>query len=138
MYKFVSFRHVIVMTAGIAALLVIYLISAATLNAQTSNGPAIGAYAQPLGNQSNIDAIVELERTLGTTVPIVRGFNQWEDSIGQDKPFHRFVRDGGRDLTVSVKPVRNDGSIIRWAAIANAQPGSTIYREIQDLSLIHI
>ena len=123
-----------VMLAAVGALFVIILANLTTASAQTGSGPIIGAYAQPLGGQSNIDAILELERTLGTTVPIVRGFNQWEDSIGEDKPFHRWVRDGGRDLTVSVKPVRANGSIIRWADIANAQPGSTIYREIQEMA----
>ena len=134
MQKIVSIRYISVIVAGAIALAVIILSGSATADAQAGGTTAIGAYAQPLGSQSNIDAVIELENTLGTTLPIVRGFNQWDDSIGEDKPFHRWVRDGGRDLTISVKPTRNNGSTVRWADIANAQPGSQIYREIQDMA----
>ena len=103
-------------------------------SAQTGGGPLIGAYAQPINGQSNIDAILELEETLGTTLPIVRSFGQWDDLIGADKPLHTFVRDGGRELVISVKPTRSNGTDIAWSAIANAQPGSTLYREIQAMA----
>lgn len=119
---------------GLTAVLLLLLVGSATANAQTNNAPIIGAYAQPLGAQSNIDAIIALEQTLGTTLPMVRSFEQWESSLGEDKPLHRFVRDGGRDLALSVKPERSDGTEIPWADIANAQPGSALHTEIQQMA----
>ncbi len=128
-------------SARLTALLV--LVSSAALvlvtapapaNAQQGEGPIIGAYAQPINGQSNIDAIIELEETLGTTLPIVRSFGDWDDTIGADKPLHTFVRDGGRDLVISVKPTRDNGSDISWSAIASAQPGSTLYQEVQTMA----
>ncbi len=121
---------------GVGALTGALLVAAAptTAAAQTSNGPTIGAYAQPINGQSNIDAIVELEQTLGTTLPIVRAFSDWDDTIGADKPLHVFTRDGGRELALSVKPTRQDKTDIPWASIAAAQPGSRIYQEIQTMA----
>ncbi len=119
---------------GLVAVALLLTVGSTSVDAQTSDGPIIGAYAQPIGGQSNIDAIVALEDTLGTTLPIVRAFEQWESSIGEDKPLHRFVRDGGRDLAVSVKPERRDGTEIPWADIANARPGSVLYSEIQGMA----
>ena len=98
--------------------------------AQAATGPIIGAYAQPTPGQSNIDAVIELEQTLGTTLPMVRGFSKWDAFIGADKPLHVFVRDGGRDLMVSVKPTTRDGVDIPWVDIATAQPGSPVYDQI--------
>lgn len=121
---------------GVVALAGALLVTAAPTpaDAQAGSAPTIGAYAQPINGQSNIEAVQELERTLGTTVPIVRGFNDWDDTIGADKPLHTFIRDGGRELAISVKPTRNNGTDIRWAEIANAQPGSTLYRDIQNMA----
>ncbi len=130
MVSYISFRKLFVILVGISTLTAFFLYSNTTAEAQANRTPTIGAYAQPLGSQSNIDAVLELEATLGTKLPMVRGFNRWEDKIGQDKPFHRFVRDGGRDLTISVKPVRRNGDVIPWAQIANARPGSALYADM--------
>jgi len=97
-----------------------------------ANGVTFGAYAQPTGDQSNTDAIIALENSLGRKLPMVRGFSDWDDKVGEDKKFHRWVRDGGRQLLVSIKPKRNDGTKVRWPDIAAAQPGSRIYNEIVD------
>ncbi|NNC81683.1 MAG: hypothetical protein HKN94_16180 [Acidimicrobiales bacterium] len=97
-------------------------------------GVTFGAYAQPVGGENNTDAIIKLENTLGRTLPMVRGFSDWDDKMGEDKKFHRWVRDGGRQLMVSVKPVRNDGSQVRWPSIASASAGSRLYNEIVDLA----
>ncbi|MFT7474058.1 MAG: hypothetical protein ACI81L_000974 [Verrucomicrobiales bacterium] len=98
------------------------------------NGIIFGAYAQPINGQTNEQAIGLLERELGGTLPMVRAFGDWDDALGRDKPLHRWVKSAGRDLMVSVKPRRDDGSIVTWSQVANAQPGSRIYREMQDLA----
>lgn len=102
-------------------------------DAQT-NGIILGAYAQPIDGQTNQEAFEKLEGTLGTQLPMIRAYAEWDDGVGQDKPLHRWARDGGRELFVSVKPKREDGSIVTWNEITNAQPGSRIYGEMQTLA----
>lgn len=99
-----------------------------------SNGVSFGAFTRPANGQSNITALEALERDLGTKLPLVRDFSDWDDNIGADHSLHRWVRDGGRDLAVSVKAQRDNGEVVTWRSIANAQPGSRIYREMQDLA----
>ena len=99
-----------------------------------SNGVAFGAYAAPIDGLTNQTAIEELEDQLGVALPMVRTFGDWDDSIGQDKPLHRWIRDGGRELMASVKPRRENGQEVPWRNIANAQPGSKVYNEMLDLA----
>ncbi len=112
----------------------LFTVTAPPAEAQGTPGPTLGAYAQPIGNESNIDAFVKLEAQLGTTLPMIRAFAEWDDAIGADKPLHMWAHNGDRDLFVSVKPQRSDGSIITWRQVANAQPGSRIYGEMQALA----
>lgn len=128
-------RRFIVLLFAIAAISVATsTVDSVPADAQGTSGPLLGAYAEPVGNESNIDAIVKLEGQLGTTLPMVRAFSNWDDRVGPAKPLHRWTRDGGRDLFLSVKAKRQDGSIITWSQIAQAQPGSRIYREMQALA----
>ena len=100
----------------------------------SANGVSFGAFAKPINGQTNITAIEELERQLGTQIPVVRGFNRWDDNIGAEHNFHRWVGNSSRDLVVSVNARRRNGEVVTWRAIANAQPGSRIYGEMQDLA----
>ncbi len=99
-----------------------------------SNGVAFGAYAAPIDGLTNQTAIEELEDQLGVTLPMVRTFGDWDDAIGQDKPLHRWIRDGDRELMASIKPKRENGEEVLWRDIANAQPGSKIYNEMVALA----
>jgi len=99
-----------------------------------SNGVSFGAFSRPVNGQNNIAALEALENDLGTTLPLIRGFSNWDDNIGNGHSLHRWARDGDRDLIVSVKAQRNNGEVVTWRSIANAQPGSRIYREMQDLA----
>lgn len=96
--------------------------------AQTEDGVLFGAYAQPEGSQTAIQAMQSLESDLGTRLPIVRSFGDWDDNL--DNRFNNWAVDGGRRLMISVAPQRNNGSQISWRAIANARPGSTIHNEM--------
>lgn len=126
---------------GLAAIVAVALAGAllqlgtsSPVEAQGATAPILGAYAQPVGNESNIDAIVKLERTLGTTLPMVRAYSDWDDTIGPEKPLHKWTKDGGRDLFLSIKPQRQNGQVVTWQQVANAQPGSQVYREMQALA----
>ena len=98
------------------------------------NGVAFGAYAAPVNGLTNQTAFEKLERQLGSKLPMVRTFSDWDDGIGQDKGLHRWARDGDRQLMASVKPKRNNGQEVRWSDIANAQPGSKIHDEMLALA----
>ncbi len=98
------------------------------------DGVSFGAYAAPVDGLTNQTAIEELEQQLGTTLPVVRTFGKWDGAIGEDKKFHRWIRDGDRQMMVSVKPQRSNGQEVRWGSIASAQPGSKIHDEIVALA----
>ena len=99
-----------------------------------SNGVGFGAFVKPVNGQTNITAIQNLERELGAELPVIRAFSNWDDNIGADHNLHRWVKDNDRDLLVSIKAQRDNGAVIKWRDIANAQPGSTLYKDMQRLA----
>ena len=99
-----------------------------------SNGVGFGAFVKPVNGQTNITAIQNLERQLGAELPVIRAFSNWDDNIGADHNLHRWVKDNDRDLLVSIKAQRDNGAVIKWRDIANAQPGSTLYKDMQRLA----
>ncbi len=99
-----------------------------------SGGVTFGAFAKPINGQSNITAFENLERQLGTDLQLVRAFSQWDDNLGADHSLHRWVKNNDKDLVVSVKAQRENGDVVSWRSIANANPGSRIYGEMQDLA----
>ena len=100
--------------------------------AQSADGVLFGAYAQPRGGETSIQAVQNLESSLGTRLPIVRSFQGWNDNL--DNRFNNFAVDGGRRLMISIKPERNNGSEVSWRSIADARPGSTIHNEMVALA----
>ena len=124
------------MACGLALLLIAGSLTTGFVNEAEAldNGVAFGAYAAPVDGLTNTTAIEKLERQLGTTLPMVRTFSKWDDAIGEDKKFHRWIRDGDRQLMASVKPQRGNGQEVRWRDIANAQPGSKIHNEMVALA----
>lgn len=99
-----------------------------TADAQSADGVLFGAYAQPRGRETAIQAVQSLEADLGTRLPIVRAFADWDDNL--DNRFNNWVVDGGRRLMISVAPNRNSGSQVSWRAIADARPGSRIHNDM--------
>ncbi len=100
----------------------------------TTGRPILGAYAQPIDGRNNREALALLEQQLGARLGMVRAYSDWDDAVGPTKPLHQWTKDGGRELMLSVKPQRNDGTIITWNQVANAQPGSRVYGEMQTLA----
>ena len=123
----------------VALLIVVSIASWAILENTTeanalSGGVTFGAFAKPINGQTNITALENLEDELGTRIQLVRAFSKWDDNIGADHSLHRWAKNGDRDIVVSVKAERSNGAVVSWRSIANAQPGSQIYREMQDLT----
>ena len=91
-----------------------------TLQAQATNHIELGLSVQG----GNVGLLRDAEATIGREVDFVRSFSRWNDQFPTNA--QRTTLDD-RDLLLSVRPVRSDGSPIRWAAIANAQPGSALH-----------
>ncbi len=124
----------------VAIVLAIAMIATVAVIAQPDDADALddgvlfGSYARAVNGQTNIEAVEALEAQLGSKLPLVRTFSKWDEGIGEDKRMHRWARDGGRELMMTFVAERNNGQVIPWRNIANAQPGSTLYREIQELA----
>ncbi len=89
---------------------------------------AFGAYANRLPGESRIDAITNLELDLGRQLEIVRRFALWDEQFPAAEDL--FAEAGGRDLMLSVKPKRTDGTRVLWADIGAALPGDPLYDEM--------
>ncbi len=87
-------------------------------------GPLIGI-AVP---EARIETIEEIESEVEHRLHLVRVFLRWDDKVAETDI--GAIQGGGRAVHLSVRPVRSDGSPIPWAAIAAAQPGSTLHDEM--------
>ncbi len=74
------------------------------------------------------NGIRNLEDQLDRTFDAVRTFEQW-DSVFPDSE-ERLLLSQGRTLLVSIYPQRNNGSLLTWAQIAAATPGSALHDDI--------
>ena len=100
--------------------------------AQGNGGVLFGAFVNADDNQTQIEGYQELERQLGTKLPIIREFSTWEDNL--DNRLHNWIVDGDRQLMLSIKPIRDNGNKISWRSIANAKPGSRLHNEMVELA----
>ena len=97
-------------------------------DAATTNGVRFGSYVQPRNGDTTTEAVQQLEGSLGAEFPIIRGFHRWEQTLNNG--FNNWVASSDRTLMISVKPLRANGDIVRWADIASARPGSQIHNEM--------
>jgi hypothetical protein len=94
----------------------------------TSAGLEFGANATARSGESQQDAVLRLERTSGRHLDVVREFLNWDSPFPAS--FDTWLRDTDHTLILSVKSHTSRGTL-RWADIAAAQPGSTLYNQIQ-------
>ncbi|MEM7341620.1 MAG: hypothetical protein AAF467_23435 [Actinomycetota bacterium] len=77
---------------------------------------------------SDPEALAGLEADIAATVGVVRVFTRW------NTPFptadHQRLLDEGRTLHLSVRPRTDDGTVIAWRALADAEPGSDVYERL--------
>jgi len=72
------------------------------------------------------------EKALGGHMEGVRVYKHWGGTLFGKSQYQ--MRDTGHTLFVSVKAMRTGGGAIRFADIANAAPGSTLYRDMQSMA----
>jgi hypothetical protein len=97
-------------------------------NAADGQPLAWGAYPSPRSGESRQQAVERLERLAGRKLDVVRAFYRWNDAW--PGTYETWLRSTGHTLIMSVKASRADGTVVRWADIANAQPGSALYGDV--------
>ena len=103
--------------------LLVFIISTDQLGAQEQKAQ-VGVAVR----SSSLARFVEFETSIGRDVDVARHFALWDDEFPSAD---ETVLLSGRDMILSVKPVR-DGEPILWADIAAAQPGDPLYQDMVD------
>ncbi len=89
-----------------------------------------GAHASPVGNETRVEATSQLQASLGQQLSVVRRYLLWEEPPSQDALVSWTVAQGSTPF-ISVRPQRDDGSLVPWLDIALAAPGSPVDLEIR-------
>jgi hypothetical protein len=100
-------------------------------NAQATRSLIWGAHVRERDGQTAQQAVIELESLVGQRLRAVRVFSKWGDRVPDQ--FESWLGQTNRMMLFSVKPLRRDGTLIPWAAIADAEPGTVLYREMEQL-----
>lgn len=87
-----------------------------------------GARAKPRDGQTQEQAMLALEDVLGRRMDADRVFKRWDQLF--PAAYDRWTRDMGRTVFLSIRARRVNGDRIRWAAIADAKPGSALFKEM--------
>ncbi len=94
----------------------------------TPDGMDFGARVEQRGGEDAQDAVRRVEGEAGRQLDVVREFLVWDSPFPET--FHTWARDSGRTMILSVKSRRKDGSYVRWADIAAAEPGSALHTDV--------
>ncbi len=73
-------------------------------------------------------SILKNEQQLGRTMASVRIYDNWDTKF--PKGIHRWMREGGRTMYLSVKSEKENGTDIPWRQVADAPNGSEIHQNI--------
>jgi len=87
-----------------------------------------GARVEPTPGMSPRQSVEALEAELGTPLPLVSEYLDWDDSFPSS--YQQWLINSGHRLVLLVKLKRNDGSRPLWSKLAAAQPGDRLYREL--------
>jgi hypothetical protein len=75
-------------------------------------------------------ALAAIEQRAGARVGVVRVFARWDTDFPSSS--HQALLDEGRRIHLSVRPRTDAGTVIPWADIAAAQPGSPVHDRLQE------
>jgi glycosyl hydrolase family 26 len=87
-----------------------------------------GASATKRTGETDIQAVERTEAQVGRPLAVVRVFLTWNSTF--PNAYHRWLRDSGHTILLSVKPQRSGGVKIPWRDIADAPAGSALDAEI--------
>jgi Glycosyl hydrolase family 26 len=121
-------RISLLLTSLVCAALAVTSLSQPTAQA-TPSGMEFGAAPAPRSGETQQAAVLRFENSSGRHLDTVREFLNWDSPFPAS--FDTWLRDTDHTLILSVKSHRNNGTTVKWADIAAAQPGSTMYTQIQ-------
>lgn len=110
-------------TTTVLPAFLVSMISTGQLHAQ-QHRVQIGAAIE--GGSARV--LTDYESSIGRKTGAVRRYRTWDDRFPSSNDINLF---NGRDLVLSIKPSRN-GRPIRWADIARARPGDSLYQDMVD------
>ena len=94
----------------------------------TPDGMQFGARVGPRAGEDNQAAVLRMENAVGRKLNVVREFLVWNSPFPDS--YHTWLRDTDRKMILSVKSRRSNGTIVRYADVAAAQPGSTLHNDM--------
>ncbi len=100
----------------------------ATPASGTADGVLFGAHPARRSGESDQMALARFEQDTGRKLDVVRDFVLWDSEF--PNAYHSQLKDSGQPLILSVKSKRIDQTVIPFADVAAAQPGSPLYGEI--------
>ena len=118
--------------AGLCVLLAAAFVVSPRTDGAAQASVLFGSSAGQRGDESPRDAVERLESELGRKLAVVRVFKRWDAAFPTD--YERWLRESGHTIFLSVAAQRLDGSVVPWNAIADAQPGSSIYDHLVSLA----
>ncbi len=74
-------------------------------------------------------AVAAIEEEAGAQVGVVRVFARWDTTFPSAN--HQVLLDEGRRIHLSVRPRTDAGTVVPWADIAAAEPGSPVYDRLE-------
>jgi len=89
---------------------------------------AFGAYVAPRYGEGLKTALQKFEKAIGRRLAAVRVYYKWDTPF--PNTYAHWLKRTNHTIVMSVKAKRRDGSIVKWAQIANARKGSTLYHRI--------
>ncbi len=89
-----------------------------------------GAHPSRRGDQTRVEAAIDLQDTLGGDLGIIRRYFRWEESVVGDPLVDWTIAEGSMPH-ISLVPRRPNGTPIRWNDIATAAPGSDLDTELR-------
>ena len=107
----------------------------ATVDPEVDTAPAprivqIGAAAGRRPGQTPIDALRTVESVAGRQLDVLRTYAFWDSEFPNLR--QQTASDEGRELHLSINARREDGTVVPWATIATAAPGSPVHNELTD------
>jgi hypothetical protein len=87
-----------------------------------------GAYVQDSAGGSLVEAQRRFERMIGRKLKATRVYLRWDSSFPNQHV--EWLKRRNRTIVLSVRAVREDGSIVPWRSIADAEEGSEPYDTI--------
>jgi hypothetical protein len=94
----------------------------------SGRGVVFGAYVQDFAGGSLVDAQRRFERMIGRKLKATRVYLRWDSSFPNQHV--TWLKRMNRTIVLSVRAMREDGSIVPWRSIADAAEGSELYDTI--------